>query len=167
VPNVEIIGPGLRGKDLSSKLASREMTEFLESVEREFDHVIIDSVPSLLMSDAKLLAPIVDGVLVVIGVGVSTRGMVSRCLNEMGQVNAEVIGIVVNGIRPTRGGYLRRNLDMYYRYSDETENKVSYEDISDIPEIKIVDAAADEEPEPIILLTASSEESDGEKTEQT
>jgi len=167
VPNVEIIGPGLRGKDLSSKLASREMTEFLESVEREFDHVIIDSVPSLLMSDAKLLAPIVDGVLVVIGVGVSTRGMVSRCLNEMGQVNAEVIGIVVNGIRPTRGGYLRRNLDMYYRYSDETENKVSYEDISDIPEIKIVDAAADEEPEPIILLTASSEESDREKTEQT
>ena len=44
---------------------------------------------------------------------------------------------------------------------------MSYEDLSDSTEIKIVDAAADEEPEPIILLTASSEESDGEKTEQT
>ena len=50
------------------KLASRDMVAFFEQAEQAFDHVIIDTPPALLMADAKLLAPVVDGVVVVIGV---------------------------------------------------------------------------------------------------
>lgn len=161
--NLDVLGPGLRGEELSLKLTSREMTDFLHQSEQAYDHVIIDSVPSLLMSDAKLIAPIVDGVLVVIGADVSTRGMVSRCLHEMTQVSAEMIGIVMNGIRPRRGGYLKRNLDLYYRYSEGSETKVTYEEMNDLPEIRLPES--EEELEPVVLL-AATEESEAERGAQ-
>ena len=55
-PNLFVLGPGLRGSELVGKLASRDIVEFLEHAEETFEHVIIDTPPSLIMSDAKLLA---------------------------------------------------------------------------------------------------------------
>lgn len=120
--NLSVLGPGLRLDELTAKLASREMMQFLEETESDFDHVIIDSPPSLLMSDARLLAPVVDGVIVVVGVGAATRGMLRRCLREMEQVRANLIGLVLNGIHPTRGGYLRSNLDLFHGYAENRPN---------------------------------------------
>ena len=118
-PNLSVLGPGFQTPDLIGKLASRDAIEFLEQAEDAFDHIIIDTPPALLMSDAKLLAPIADGVIMVIGAGVSTLGMVRRCIQDMNQVGANIIGIVLNGIRPYRGGYLKRNVDLYYAYTDD------------------------------------------------
>ena len=135
-PNLSIVGPGTRPEELLSKLASREMMKFLEEVERDFDHVLIDSPPLLFMSDAKLLAPVVDGVILVVGAETSTLGMVKRCLKEMDQVNANLMGIVLNKVLPTRGGYLQKNLDLFYEYGadlhDDTVDR-------DIPEMKVSD----------------------------
>lgn len=157
--NLEILGPGLHGKELSGKLASRAMMSLLEHVEHEFDHVIIDSMAALLMSDAKLIAPVVDGVLLVVGTEVASRGMVRRCLAELEQVNADLLGVVLNGVRPTRGGYMRRNMAMYYRYSDTAPGAVLDAD-TDLPEIRLADEEmGEEEAEPIILLSSEEEES--------
>jgi len=120
IPGVVVMGPGMRDRDLTGKLASRQALEFFEQAEDLFDHVIIDTPPCLLMSDAKLLAPVMDGVVMVVGVGVSTTGMMRRCLMDFQQGGAHVLGIVVNGVRPTRGGYLRRNLADFYSYGDES-----------------------------------------------
>jgi polysaccharide biosynthesis transport protein len=116
--NLDVLGPGFRGRDLVGKLASRETVEFLERAEEAYEHVLIDTPPALFMSDAKLLAPIVDGVIVVCGVGVSTMGMLRRCISELQNIGANIIGICLNGIRPHRGGYLRKNLQLYYQYSE-------------------------------------------------
>ncbi len=117
--NLMVLGPGLEADEVANKLASRVMVEFLEDAEEAFEHVIIDTPPSLLMADAKLLAPIVDGVIVVVGSGVSSVGMVRRCLNELRQVGGNIIGVALNGARPTRGGYMRDNVSKYYSYSSE------------------------------------------------
>jgi len=119
IANLDVIGPGLHARDVSNKLASRDMIRMLDIFEHEYTHVILDTVPGLLMSDSKLLAPIVDGVLMVVGAGDTVRGMVNRFMSELQQVNAEIIGVVMNKIRKTRGGYLKQNLDMYYGYSDK------------------------------------------------
>ena len=116
LPNLSVLGPGLRSGEVTGKLASRDMARFLESAEQCFDHVVIDTPPSLLMSDAKLLAPVVDGVVVVVGIGVSTLGMVRRCLREMEQVGERHYRRRPQRHPSTRGGYLRRNVDMYYNY---------------------------------------------------
>jgi len=120
VPNLFVIGPGAGRDTVTGKLASRELVEFLEEAEKAFDHIIIDSPPVLLMSDAKLLAPVVDGVILAVGSEVSSRGMTRRCINELRQVGANLVGIVLNRLKPTRWGYLQENLGKYYAYSEST-----------------------------------------------
>jgi capsular exopolysaccharide synthesis family protein len=114
--NLSVLGPGLLGKEVIGKLASRDTVTFLEQAEQSFEHVIIDTPPALLMADARLLAPIVDGVIVVIGADITTLGMAQRCLSSLQQIGANIIGVVLNRLRHTPGGYLRGNLEKYYTY---------------------------------------------------
>lgn len=113
--SLHVLGPGIDCGDLVERLASREMGEFLDGAEQLFDHIIIDTPASLLMSEARLLAPQVDGVLVVAGAEVSTFGMLRRCLETLGENGGNVLGVVLNGLRHSPGGYLRRNLELFYR----------------------------------------------------
>ena len=122
------------------------MLRFMEWAEEEFDHVIMDTPPALLMSDAKLLAPLVDAVVIVVGVGVSTTGMVRRCLREMELVGANMVGVVLNGLRSTRGGYLKHNMKLYKAYAEEGGNGRARRDVRDI---KIVDEEPDIAPLPL------------------
>lgn len=112
--NLFVLGPGLNTRDLMSRLASREMADFLAGAVEVFDHVLIDTPASLLKSEARLLAPMVDGVLVVVGSGITTFGMLRRALRGIEETGAQVLGVVLNGLRQSPFGYLRRNLAMYY-----------------------------------------------------
>lgn len=146
IENLFLLGPGLRGDALVGKLASRDIVEFLERAEEAFEHVIIDTPPGLLMSDAKLIAPIVDGVFMVCGAGVTTLGMLRRCVSEFQLIGANLVGVVLNGVRPHVGGYMARNLKLYY---DDTatrggqgpaaNGKHSPETPEDYPMIVLVD----------------------------
>ncbi len=129
VPGLYVLGPGVDTEDLVGKLASRNMVKFLEDASEQFDHVILDSPPWLIMADARLLAPLVGGVFVVIGSGVSTLGMVSRCLRELKESGAHVMGLVLNGTRFTPGGYMKKNRELYHGYGreDDSSSRVSAE----------------------------------------
>lgn len=157
--NLFVIGPGTQREVVVGKLASRDMVAFFEQAEQAFDHVIIDTPPALLMADAKLLAPVVDGVVVVVGVGASTTGMLQRCLNDMRQIGANVIGIVLNKVKATRSGYLRRNLHQYYDYLKEGRGNGSA-----LPEIQL-DYHEDELDASIVLVDAEADDDAASPTE--
>ena len=72
------------------------MGTVLAELEATFDAVIIDSPPFLSLSDAAILAGAVGQVLVVISRGQSRRDDVSRMFNELGRIEANVVGVVVN-----------------------------------------------------------------------
>ena len=136
--NLGIIGPGLDPKALAGRLASREMMGFMEWADEHFDHIIIDTPPLLLMSDAKLIAPAIDGVLFVVGVGHSSLGMVSRGLRDLELLRANTIGVVLNGIRSLRGGYMKQNQKLFYAYANQSAPKHSPRPEA-MPEINILD----------------------------
>jgi capsular exopolysaccharide synthesis family protein len=161
-PGLFVLGPGNDPGALIGKLASRDMVDFLQMAEEEFEHVIIDSPPALLMSDAKLVAPVVDGVVVVVGAGISTRGMVQRCLREMEQVGASVIGVVLNGLRPTRGGYMRSNQKMYYGYTTGGANGNGRK-ADDLPEMVVLDGDRDDESVTMLVEYDSEPEEPGSR----
>ena len=68
---------------------------------------------------------------------ISTIGMLRRCLNELQQGGANVLGVVLNGIRPTRGGYLSRNMEQYYAYSEGRTTGMELD--SDLPEMAVLE----------------------------
>lgn len=159
--NLRVMGPGLHAEGLSGQLASREMMKFLEQAEEDYDHVIIDSPPALLMSDAKLLAPVVDGVIMVVGVETTTLGMARRCLRELDQANANLLGVVLNGIRPTRGGYLKSNLDLFHGYRDRRAKEMA--PVEEYPEMHVDEKATEETLHPSVMLLGDSEEIEREE----
>lgn len=172
--NVYVLGPGSDREELGSKLASREMSRFLEWAEKNFDHVILDTPPTLIMSDAKFVAPIADGVVLVVGVGVSTRGMVRRCILEMRQAGANIQGLVLNGLKRTRGGYMNKNVEAYYGYGQEhgsgaREKPYKYTRAESTVVVVPKNARGqyrEEEEEPVVLMPYTGEDEEAERPQE-
>ncbi len=153
IENLYLMGPGFLSNEVIGKLASREMVEFLEKAEESFEHVIIDSPPTLLMADAKLLAPVVDGVIMVVGAEVSSLGMVRRALTELQQIGSNVIGVVLNRAKHVAGGYMRDNLEKFYNYNKETADTTP---ALDQPSAVATPASIDGEELPTMILLEDS-----------
>ncbi|MCH7993816.1 MAG: capsular biosynthesis protein, partial [Planctomycetes bacterium] len=79
-----------------------------------------DTAPVLLTSDALVLAPVVDGVVVVVRAAANTRGAVQRACSLLKDVNAHMLGAVLNAAQVTRGGYFREQLRDFYDYQADT-----------------------------------------------
>ncbi len=97
-------------------LAGQRMEALLKELAKSFHHVVIDSPPSLLVSDAKVLARVADATVVVFSAVHTRRGAAMRTLDELRAVKANVIGCVLFGVKAMKGGYYRRQYKSYRRY---------------------------------------------------
>ena len=146
VSGLHVLGSGLDHGDLAGRLASRDMAKFLEYASEEFDQLIIDTPPWLIMADAKLMVQMAGGVLVVVGAETSTLGMVRRCLRELDEAGANVVGLVLNGARRTVGGYMKKNRELYYGYgrTAESGNSDATQTPADVPRVRSAGTGTEE-----------------------
>lgn len=79
-------------------LSSRRMTELLAYADTMYSSVVIDTPPVPVVSDAIPLIHQVDGVIVVSRVGHSRHDRASRLMKQLRGLNANVLGVVVNGV---------------------------------------------------------------------
>lgn len=77
-------------------LESQAMKDLLAQAEKTYDFVVIDTPPILAVADAIPLISIVSGVLVVSGLGVSTRSSAGDLIEQLHRVRAPTFGLVVN-----------------------------------------------------------------------
>ncbi len=125
-PAEVIQASGLAGLDLiyagpptanpAELLASHRMGELIETVKKDYDRVIIDSPPVLLVSDVKMLARLVDGTLLVFNAAITKRGAAQRAILELDDVGARILGCVLFGVEAMKGGYFRQQFRAYRRY---------------------------------------------------
>jgi Mrp family chromosome partitioning ATPase len=78
--------------------------------------VIIDGPPILLVSDAKLLARLVDGTVLVFNAAATSRGAAQRTIRELREVNATIVGCVLFAVTAMKGGYFREQFKSYRKY---------------------------------------------------
>ena len=128
-PNLTILPAGPIPPQPAELLGSSVMKDYIARWRREFDHVVIDSPPCLSVTDAVVLSPEADRVILVARSGKTTKIVLRRACDLLAQVNARVMGIVLNGLntRSTEGYYYYggRYSDRYYDESEETISKVS------------------------------------------
>ena len=72
------------------------------------DYVVIDTPPALVVTDAMIVAPRVDGVVVVVDSDVTTGAAALHTVEQLEQVGAKVIGSVLNRFDPSKARYLAR-----------------------------------------------------------
>jgi Mrp family chromosome partitioning ATPase len=91
------------------------MKSTLKALMEIYDHIIIDSPPLLRVTDPVILSTMVDGVILVVHGGKSTRDVVRRTRQELSLAGARIYGVVLNNVDLDHGGYE----DYYYEsYSD-------------------------------------------------
>src|SRR5690606_34941592 len=84
-----------------------------ELLEQHADIVLYDAPPVTVVADAGLLAPHVDGCILVVSLGVTQRDMARAAVEQLQRVGGRILGAVVNRIGPSSGYYY------YYYYADE------------------------------------------------
>ncbi|MDQ6651843.1 MAG: polysaccharide biosynthesis tyrosine autokinase, partial [Acidobacteriota bacterium] len=104
-PNLWVLPSGLFPANPVALLASAEMATMLRGLSARYDFVIVDSPPVLAVTDAAILAGIVDGVLLVTASGASTRGALMRSRRILVAAGARIVGIAVNKLDPRRPEY--------------------------------------------------------------
>ncbi|MBN1844857.1 MAG: polysaccharide biosynthesis tyrosine autokinase [Sedimentisphaerales bacterium] len=124
IEGLDVIDAGPTPPNPAVLLSSERMKSFLESQRAYYDHIIIDGPPALLLSDARILAGLADGTILVIHAGNTSRGIVGRMIREMKTDKVHILGAVLNAVRPQKGGYFRESYRNYYDYiSSPAERK--------------------------------------------
>ena len=99
-------------------LGSEKMVQILSEVGALVDTILLDTPPVLAVTDATVLASRVDGVLLVVKPGVTKLAAARLAVEQLQQVGARVLGVVLNDVElgRSRYGYYRNR--GYYAYHD-------------------------------------------------
>lgn len=122
VENLFVMGSGQLPPNPSELLGSGRMREVLIEARDNFDVVLFDSPPLLAVTDAAVLSTMVDGVILVVRVGSTSREAVRRAAAHLRAVHSHVLGAVLNDIDVTRGGYYGGYGYYYYAYQSHDGN---------------------------------------------
>jgi len=97
-------------------LSSKRMKDFLENQRQYYDHIIIDGPPTLVLTDAQILAGQVDGTILTVHAGETARGVLQRSLRELKRNKVRLLGALLNAVKPRKGGYFEESYRLYYDY---------------------------------------------------
>ena len=112
-PNLHLLPRGAVIHHSGEYFIGPAMQTFLAETVKEYDCVLIDTVPVMAADDVTSLAPRVDGVLFVIRAEHTSARVANAALDMLAQRKAPILGLVFNAVRPSAGEYYS-----YYRYRD-------------------------------------------------
>jgi len=125
LPNLFILPAGTPPPNPAELLASANMRNVLAELRQQYDHIVIDTPPTLSVTDAVVLSPRMDAIILVIRSGQTTKQALRRARDILMQVNAHVTGVLLNAVDLTSPDY-------YYHY--EYQGKYSQYYQEDPPE---------------------------------
>jgi capsular exopolysaccharide synthesis family protein len=121
IENLSVMTSGPRMEDRAYLIqGGKQIKKLLENLSKQYDFVILDTPASLELANSMLLAPLVDGVLVVIRLGITRPSCIKITCQQLGYVSANMIGIVVNDVgnmysgKNWRGASMQKNSYLIY-----------------------------------------------------
>ncbi|HLM59580.1 MAG TPA: polysaccharide biosynthesis tyrosine autokinase [Pyrinomonadaceae bacterium] len=90
-------------------IGSEQMSALLKTLQKNFTHVVVDSPPIASFTDGVLVASMVDGVILVVNAGKSSRQVVRRSRQLLIDIGAKIFGVVLNNVN-------LKSQDNYYYY---------------------------------------------------
>jgi len=120
MPHLKVLTSGPVPPNPAELLGSEEMRKLLGLLSERFAHIIIDSPPAISFTDASILSTMVDGVMLVIHGGRSSRAVVRRAKQQLLDVGANIFGVVLNNVRVESQDYYYSGYYSHY-YSDSEQ----------------------------------------------
>lgn len=116
IEGFDIIESGMLPSNPAELLGSPRMQQLIKQQQQNYDYVIVDGPPVLLVSDAKVLAKFVDGIVLVLNAATTKRGTAIRTIKEFREVDATIFGSVLFGVKALKGGYFSEQFKSYQKY---------------------------------------------------
>jgi len=116
VENLSVLTAGRIPPNPAEMISSPRMREMLQILGERFDHIVIDSPPLLKVTDPVILSTMVDGVILVVHGGKSTREVVKRTRHELSMAGAKIFGVVLNNVNLSDEGYESYSYEAYGDY---------------------------------------------------
>jgi polysaccharide biosynthesis transport protein len=121
LPNLWVLPAGTPPPNPAELLASSNMRDVLTHLCQEYDHIVVDTPPSLSVTDAVVLSQRADAVVLVIRSGQTTKQALRRSRDILARANAKVVGVLLNAVD-------LRSPDYYYYYEYQSKYSRYYRD---------------------------------------
>jgi len=123
IPNLYYIPSGPIPPNPSELVSSNRFKNMVASLGERFDHLVLDSPPVLGFADSTILSASVDGIILVVLGGKTPRETLQRAKDVLHQVNAKILGVVINRIDIRRSDYGYYYYRYHYYYGKEGKKK--------------------------------------------
>ncbi|HTH19194.1 MAG TPA: polysaccharide biosynthesis tyrosine autokinase [Candidatus Udaeobacter sp.] len=125
-PNLKVLTSGPMPPNPAELLGSEEMRKLLRTLSEKFIHVIVDSPPAISFTDASILSTFVDGVILVVHGGRSSRAVVRRAKQQLLDIGANIFGVVLNNVKmESKSNYYYTGYYDYYGSDEEAPDEES------------------------------------------
>ncbi len=115
-PNLRVLTAGAKSSRVYERLNSESMTKLLQDARQSNSLVIIDAPPMTVAGDALVLAQRADASALVARAFCETRGLIARVRGQLADAGGEFLGVIVNGVKSSAGGYFRKNIRLSHEY---------------------------------------------------
>jgi capsular exopolysaccharide synthesis family protein len=105
-----LLSAGCLSPNPAELVGSQKMRETVASLRERYDYILIDSPPVMQVSDALLLATLVDGVVLVVSSRETPKYVVREARSRLSFARAEMLGVMLNRVNVRSGDYA-----YYYR----------------------------------------------------
>ena len=130
VPGLDVIPAGQIPPNPAELLGSVRFRDYIDSLGRSYDWIVMDSPPVLAVTDPSVLVGAVSGILIVIGADQTAKQSACAAVDRLRSFRARLIGTVLNrvdvdGSRYYYAGYYRKDYARYYTKSTGTSSASS------------------------------------------
>ncbi|HEX9694676.1 MAG TPA: polysaccharide biosynthesis tyrosine autokinase [Actinomycetota bacterium] len=105
IPGLSVLTSGALPPNPSELLGSQRMVEIIDEAGGMYDVLVLDTPPTLPVTDAVVLAPRTDGVILVVRAGETHRDAVRAAAEQFERVGVRILGVVFNAASAEASGY--------------------------------------------------------------
>jgi capsular exopolysaccharide synthesis family protein len=109
INNLKVLTSGPVPPNPAELLNSQRMSQIIAELKEESDTVIFDTPPVLSVADASIIAPRVDGCVLIIQAGKTRQAALEQAVSTLSKTNGHLLGVVLNQVAMGRSAYY------YYR----------------------------------------------------
>jgi len=122
VEGLDVMPIGHHRAGALEQLESQILRRALTQLEGRYDLILIDAPPMSIVGEARILAGRADAAVLITRAMKDKRGLVARILQQLQGLRADCLGLVLNDVRSSAGGYFRRNYRVFYEYQNGSMN---------------------------------------------
>lgn len=122
IPGLYIMFAGAKVPNASELLGSENFAKLIPALKDVFDYVIVDTAPLGQVIDCAVMAPVLDGVVMVVDATGNSYKLERRIKTQIEKSGGKVLGVVLNQVDfAERKGYYGRYYGNYYGYGEENK----------------------------------------------